>query len=443
MIACTHIRPTQVEPSSSESEAEILPTDTVQISEGHVDFSRYTTPDVCERAVMNMTVKTWRRGERDTLRYDPEHDTLPTAARITGQQCVGNFTVKSVDPTQLFYLVRLYLALGRDPDAETAIAHRIALAPDITAKGNVLFESINTYLEAKPSRPAAAEALMQQLDALGHEARIARLRAHHALLSYWALLFDIPRMEREADSIIAVGETLTEEELETWGALLQASYLHRASIATFKDSPKAAVDILQQGITALGKIRGGQPRLMLRMTMQGYSIQANLFKQPAPQLTGHYWFNSGDSTTRPSYGKVSLLVQVNANCGEFCYRLYAILNRLHQQYGAAGFEITLVARTLGYSPNSGVQTPVEERESIRKYFMEDRKLPAALVVQESSFITQEDGRRVNQPTQYDQLYNSSPAVLVDREGLIRWMGQIDGSREAMINAYIVKLLDSR
>ena len=439
-FACAHVRTGTSTPALNDTSPTLVPPEPDVANERQLDFSRYETPSECERAILNIRAKLERDGTRDTLRYDPTADSIPAVAIEAGQACSAKFTVDNVAPEQLLYLMRVSLMINNDEQAQAAVDRQLSLTTDTAEQARVLFAATQAYLSAKPIRFEAAQAALLHLDSFGSAGRIGRLQAHHAMIAYLMPLFDTTGLELHADSLMAIIPTLTAKELDTWSPLIPAAYAARASVATFQRSPVEAIPVIQQGASTFGRLRGGQVRSTLQWVLQSYMAQARLYGKPATPLAGHYSYNSGDTTARPSPGKVSLLVQVAHNCGDHCYRQYALLGRLYQQYASAGLEITLVARTAGYSRNSGVQTPAEETESIRKYFLEDRNLPTALVVQESQFTTQQDGRRVNQATQYDELYGAAMAVLIDRDGVIRWSGGIDGGVEAMLNAYITKLV---
>jgi hypothetical protein len=122
----------------------------------------------------------------------------------------------------------------------------------------------------------------------------------------------------------------------------------------------------------------------------------------ATPLTGPFWArHAAIDPPRPTPGMLALVVfNIRHDCGfASCGGAYRALQEIAGRYGNV-LQITLVAQTQGYFRNRPPQTPREEAEAIRHYFLDNVKLPGALVVETTPFIKRPDPdrRRVNAVT---------------------------------------------
>ncbi len=439
-VACTHVRAKLPEgvlgKKSAESAAQ---ADTSDLTQGRVDFSRYTTPAACERAVENTRfVVTRGKGMVKTI-FAPEQDTLPTEAIEVGRACVKNFTVQTTAPDQLFYLARLSFMIGDEHQAIAATLRQVSLAESDSARGEVLKNAVQLALDAVPMRLQTAEFFAQLLEQQVPTAYLARLQAHHLLLGYYATIFDIPKIRTESNIMIEIVKHLTPDQVNTFAAIAQSPFLYLAIVLTYESGPASALELLAKATDSLPALRAAQSRTSMQWVIRSYINQAKLYGKMAPPLVGQL-YGMDSSTERPQEGHVSLFVTVDMNCGTFCQGQYALLNRLYQRYSAQGLDITLIAKAVGFT-RRGVIAPDDEVDSIRSYFLSQLNLPVTLLIQQTPYTILPDGRRSNERSPFAVQYEDAALVLVDRHRIIHWTTpSFHIGQEAILKAYVQRAL---
>jgi hypothetical protein len=417
-----------------------LPSDTGRMIRGHVDFSSYRTPGQCVEAIETMRSVIWRTIEKDTLSYDAAmRDTLPTAAVDAGRACATRFPVEATEPRELRNAMRLALAIGDDHRADAVIERRLALAHGVPERGEILRESVGLYLATRPMRISAAVAALGRLDALGRDARIARLRAHATMLAHWVQRFDRAAIHRETDSIFTIAATMTPDERDEWATEIQAAGITRMRLGLYED-PAGMRSLFTSLAPLLLPLRGGPTHVDERVFNSPQFVQFQMIGHPAPQFRPSYWFGPDSASGYPVPGKVSLLMLVDQDDGQGAYGRYAMIRRLAGRYGERGLSITLVMPTTGFTrwSASPPQEPAEEAQSARWYFLEYLHLPASLAVDSTPFTRKPDGRRVNGRSPFFTLYANAPVVLTDQKGNVIFLGVL--GPEAELEAYIRRAL---
>jgi hypothetical protein len=70
-----------------------------------------------------------------------------------------------------------------------------------------------------------------------------------------------------------------------------------------------------------------------------------------------------------------------------------VVRRLYDEFASRGVDFILVVRTTGSFGLSTTLSPQAERDSLRAYYCERRKIPGILAIQETQFVVMPDGRK--------------------------------------------------
>lgn len=437
--ACAHTSP---RPDDSLNVIRLEPEDSTEsealvIDLSKLDFSRYNNPAACERAVFHS--EALARGRKaGTTQYRPENDTLSTLAISIGRLCAKELTVETTEPNQLFFYLRLALIIGEDDDASEAVERRISLMANDQQKGQAMYESIIAYTQSKPMRLKPAEDLLRKLDKLDHSARIYKIQAHHVLLSHYYTVFDTLNIRQSAEAIIRESKFLADNERNQWAYIVQAPYLYMTQLIAVQQDPQAALQYINKVRDSLFETKNMAAKNSLERFMARINLQANLYGQSAPPLEATLVVNDSAGAVRPVLGKVSMFVTFNLNCSPFCTRQYEVVKRLNTTYEPRGLQVTFISKTQGFSFPPGVQRPAEEMDTIASEF-KSLDLPGALFIQLTQFRILPDKRRIPLPSSFEQQYAQHQAVIIDRKGFIRWLGNIDQSAEAVLRVVLNKV----
>lgn len=438
-------------PAASKASA-----DTGRMSPAHEDWSRYTTPLMCVAASRNRQQRTdrladgngfpwYRQWEGDTLPYSIVRDTQSTAAVRASKACAARFSVAKVPSNELTGLLWLALKAQDDGMAQAVVDRQVALASDPVARGEVLRDAIEIYLNGHPPRVELAQKTMTQLDALGSEAHVPQLRARIALMMYYRYaVSDFDQGVREADHAIVLTRLLTQEEIEVGLADWHQPYMEKINMLMFKDDPPRVVP--QAVLDSLAIFaRQVSPGSDIRYLVEGIMGRTG-FKSlgtPAPTLTGDYVFKS-NVTPPDSAVKIILLLKAPNQWRDkdwpYNYQFYAAIRRLHTKYGAT-LSMKLYDKTIGYTRGSLAQAPAQEAESIRQFFQEAQRLPVDVIVAEGPIETKPDGRRSVGPVAYERAF-PMPVLVVDSKGIIQFSGGLYEANYA-IDRVIDRLLALR
>jgi hypothetical protein len=414
------------------------------------DVTRYTTPEECLAATMRVRrrVESWADVWADTLILSPERARMPLPGPVveTARRCGARFVASAMPVTDFAPLMHLFLFAQRDADAGMIIQRRLAaIAPTgqrermavlDSAMQGYLFMAFGPYLELieQPVRLAAVESLLVETGRLPDSLHSAedRLGAPFELMRASISVGDTARVRRVAERTLALYSRLTSAERRTpfvsmWGPML--SYTTRTTILEpmLLDSLRRGTPgyvALQQETWA--KASGERPEAL------HFPIGRH-----APPIDADFWFRRNDSSsTRPTKGKVSLVVFLDWDCrltsGGACWPASASLHRLGQRFPR--LEITSVTRTRGWFSEMTPPTPAEESQALREWWQGFHQLPGALAVKTTDFwrLDPPDLRRVDRPTSNETNYSfgrswqlePGMAFLVDKNGVIVEVGNL-------------------
>jgi hypothetical protein len=407
----------------------VTPADSGRTSSAFTDFSRYSAA-ACERMVFNAT-GTVRRHRNEALsgsfavrQLTEWNAPFPPVVIAAARTCATHIDPRIVPVSQLRTALRVFVFIDDSVRVQQTLDRWLALDPSATSRGQALFELVDAYMSTRPMRLAEAQAATRRVDALGRGAALWQVEAHSALSFYWTVNYNLEQIVAEGkaasvaytqlpDSLLGVGfapasfaaARTAQALLDAYGATVLDT-LRTMMVATFqrKTSPEQL-----QAMTAM-------------LTQLARPVEA--YGQSVAPLTAKYTYDLGDRATRPTTGLVSLLYRFDPNCGAGCETAYHALGTLAARYGDT-IQITLVAQTHGHLPFSDVLTPDQEAPAIRTYARNILALPFGLLVEDSPMLVLPDGRQVPGRTPATDLFGNASALVADRQGKLRWIGNID------------------
>jgi hypothetical protein len=412
-----------------------------------VDLTKYETPEQCLVAVRRARDDVQRRKGQtawlDTLPDDPHEAFEPSPAPVvqTAVRCAAQWTEPKASLDDFAPLLQLYLDAGRDADAKSLLARRMARIPE-SAKAEriaVSDSAFNIFILMRPIRLDAAEQVLVARTRSGTADRIGRLELYGKLLGAATGANDSLRARRVAKWIVDAADSLTKAERESdkWAKL----------------NPPAGGDLIV--FSAIQVLVGNQAILdSLRHSTHALaglerSIWAKIMHEPpealpfpvgekAQALAAEYWFPRDASTPpRPTPGHVSLVTFVNhSKCvldGDLgvidnCGRTLAYVRRMAQRFPS--IDITIVDATRGHYLHVKPPAPGEEAALIQQWIAPFQIPRMVLAVSATPFwkLQSPDGRRVDKPTPNETGYSfrkswgavTGPmaSFLIDKEGYV-------------------------
>jgi len=117
------------------------------------------------------------------------------------------------------------------------------------------------------------------------------------------------------------------------------------------------------------------------------------------------------------------------------------MRRLYERYHNRGLEVMLVGRTEGYTWGSPPLAAGQEADLFGWYYREHLKLPFTIVVEETSFGTKPDGRKVAAPSPFLTMYSplAMRGYIVGRDGTMKTI-TYGFHNESELEAYILREL---
>jgi hypothetical protein len=422
----------------------VTPADSGRTSSAFVDFSRYSAT-ACERMVFNATgtVRRHRTGVPSgsyMARQLTEWNTpFPPVVMAAARKCAAQLDPNTVPVSHLRSALRTFVFIGDSARAQQTLDRWLALDQSADSRGRALYEFVDAYMSARPMRLAEAQAATRRIDALGRGAALWQVEAHAALSFYWTVNYNL-------EHIVAEGKAVSTAYTQLPDSLLGLGF----TPALFAGVRTAQALLDAYGITMLDTLRtmaaatfhrklSSQHLQIVRGMLTQLAEPVKSYGQSVAPLTAKYTYDLGNHTARPTAGVVSLLYRFDPNCGAKCETAYQALGKLAAQYGDT-IQITLVAQTHGHVPFSDVLTPDQEAPAIRAYARDMLALPFGLLVEESPMQVLPDGRQIPGKTPATDLFGGASLVVVDRQGKIRWKGDLDVITR--IEAAIRRAIDS-
>jgi len=417
-----------------------------------VDVSKYTTVDLCLAAVSRVRegqIALGRLGVwRDTMPYDVQEPLKPLPAPVgqTAARCAARFDARTAKLTDFSQLMQLYLVADRDADSKVILDRRLNA---ITTKGTheriaVEDSAVLIYLNVKPRRLDAAEQLLVAR-ARGGADRLDRMSIYFRLMDAARQAGDTVRSRRVAKWIVAVADSLTQDERESdkftkmgtdgGNVVVFAAVLEIVGAKTLTDS-------LRHSTMAMAN-------LMRTMWSQYTKERPEALPFPlgerAPTITGDYWYpREASGEKHPAPGRVSIVEFVDAShlygacwndspwnaIPDYCTANWYSLRRLSERF--PGLDITFVLGTRGDFLHAPPPSPAEEAELYHNWIDPYHIKGAVLSATARPFwnLPEPDGRRVDKPApnsvaySFGKSFNSDQGsglggrYLVDQDGLI-------------------------
>jgi hypothetical protein len=384
---------------------------------------RFYWPGSCLEAI-ERTDDFYRRARPDTNRFDASQDTMLTSSAQVARDCVRRFTTAQVKPAHLITLARVHLATGDDSAASAAILRRIAhdATKPTGVRANTLAEIIRAYLQATPIRLSPALATLRQLEALsGPDAAVGKVAAYQAFAMHYARTDDDSNTVAMSEALIAAGKQLSPHDRHEFARSLLRGYALLADIAGARTgTPDAPSAILTRARSDIGSLNPVEEPLA------GLTDTYRLYARPAGRLSGDFWFlgvgahsdtASQTNMVRPTQGKIAIVSFQPARGNLPAFR------RLQHRFGDR-LELTFVLRTNGYFRDQGPLQPADEAAVLRRYYVDELRLPGALVISAANAKSLPDGRLVKEKTENVLMYGGGGkgnpgTIVVDRNGTIR------------------------
>ena len=382
-----------------------------------ITYEAYTIAQ-CAQAIARVAAAAHRTGP-DTARYTAAYDTLPTAAVTAARRCAARFTVDNVGPRDLLWLARVDLAAGDTTNATAAINRRLvadsAAGPGALAR--TLGDVISTYIDAQPHRADLARPYITQLDSLpiDEAVDVVRVGTNTILAGYF---FNTANNDTAsgaaAQAAIAAGQRLNPHDRQEFVAAITSAYNILARLALDAGGLSVARQVLAQGRADIAPIvADGVPENVTRFDPVD-TVYA-LYGTPAEPLRGGRWLGSPGPTTRPTKGRLALIVLSPERYTMPMFR------RIAHEFGDR-LEMSFVTQTVGYFDGQGPVTTEKEIGYLDRYLRKELAAPAPIIVYETTFHELPDDRRESVPLIPQRAYKAHygvTAVLVDRTGIIR------------------------
>jgi len=343
-------------------------------------------------------------------------DTLAVKARLlrpepamvveAARRCSAHLAFAQLPTTAQPTLLRLWLVAGADTTFMAALHASVAHVPTPAERAARLADAAFLLLDMHPIRLALADGVAQELDRLGGPGSRAAFGVYTHLLTSARDVGDdalgardLPRALHavatyaQFDSVHLRSSPGERQMLAIGAAALQRIGTRDRLLS--EQGPADFVDSLRHDLAAQAAayhVHGPDSAGAVQAGLRGGGL-------PAPPIEAGFWFSRPDSQAAyPRKGLVSLVVFVDERCGPQCYGDYGALQRLKQRFGER-LDVVVVTGTKGYFRESPPLEPAAEAAVLREYFLDRLKLPAALAVTNTPFVTlpPPDRRRI-----YDQ-----------------------------------------
>jgi hypothetical protein len=385
------------------------------------DMNSYKKPIHCLAATL-ATEGTAMRATFDSAAYQPERDTLTSAAVAFARRCLVRFPMTTAAPADLLDVAHLALMAGEDTAARQAADRYVAAISDPVRRRWALYALDTMYLNARPMRLELAEMAVARLDSLGAVAALPRNQAHYRLLKEAQRRFNVERIEHEGVALVTLCSQLSaEDRLETpcygknaaWAIFYAEIYedSHVAIERTIQLLKRAGYRDSNQFLDVIHRIH--------------YDVMISQIGKPVPSLVAQHWVGApGSARAWPVPGTVSVLFRGGSltdggNSGDNPESL-TLWQRAGKKYGDQ-LSITVFRATEGSFRDGPPLTPAEETARLGRYYREELGLPVTVAVEETP-VTQlppPDGRllRGKAASFTHPFYGMGVAfVLVDRAG---------------------------
>jgi len=346
--------------------------------------------------------------------------------------------MSTVPVSELRNLAQLYLWAGHDTLALQAIDRLEQADHDRSARerGWILSLWIDAALTAHPVRQSLIRTFLAKLDALGAPAATWRLFAHTHYSDYAFSINDQVLAESEGRAAIAASRQMSANDRMDFVYYIVNAYVMTAqSVALTRGGPAALAfyDTMTTDLTPLRPVGTGDRGRLAEDLMNRRIPITPLGRGAWPAVHANTWYATAGDTVHPKPGRLSLLIFVYGPD----YPMIATIRRLSAAYGTQGLDLVFMTSTAGYFRTLSMQSPAMEVDSLGSYYRTYLHLPGPLAVEITNFSHLADGRRRDGETPNQKAFiHVGGAMLIDRRGVARWIGEISPRTEAVWRAVI-------
>lgn len=448
-----------------------------------LDLSRYKDAEVCLAATSRLKrqFNKFNRLWDDTLVVSSNEISAHLSPDIheIAERCSSQFDAESVSLDQFGHWINLFLEADRDLDAKRVLERRTALIPSdsVDTLRAILMEALNEYMRIRPLRVSAAEAVLEQIEAVLDPNDVGGFYSLYRdrFILYKDLLMDTAQATRIASAILVKTSTLSDQQRKS------ESYLPLGADLSYKAQSflkrEELIDSLQRSTAAFIALE----RAIWNETAKGLFSHLKMTGEPAKKLDWSFQLGrkssdnisivgnseadeEGLNREFPQTGRIGLVVFLRSHCRDEtsapsrydrrdrllfsdCMDTYAILRRLSVRFPE--LDVILVSQTTGHVGFSKALSPAEEASLLGQWWLDYHRLPGTLLVTETRFfhLPQPDGRRVDEDVTNNRHYGLLDGMrdfrygfLIDPDGAIIHSGLLVRSSESdfvhMIDALV-------
>jgi len=392
-------------------------------------YARYATPWECSSVAPRADRRFWRPRRPDTAAATPLGAVRQAASVAAARACVARFTVDGVAERDLLGLGAAALAAGMDARADSAFQRLLRVPAPAEQRAWWLASIVDTYTDASPARIADARRYLAQLDAMGAAGAAGRLLANLSLAQAARRADSVDALQSFITGALAASRAIAGEARQARAHEAAAAFYQEAYLGMRRGDGAAAVAALERGQAELTPIRPG--------AVIGFPYAIETYRtlgRPAPVLRAARWMPDSAGGAHPTPGVPELLI-FGQGCGGDCYPGYTVLRRVRAATERP-LDVVLMLRTVG-SWRDALLAPDDEIEQMRRYFLDERRLPVAVGVWRTEYRRIADGRLRVVEAPNERAYRPSsppilPAFLVDGAGRLRFITHLTPADEAAV-----------
>jgi thiol-disulfide isomerase/thioredoxin len=382
-----------------------------------------------------------RMKEAGTPLARDRYDVILADTKTFAKACIAKLPIDALPAAELLPLSNLYTEAGQPDLAASTLQKALDASravPEEHAK--VLVAAIRASLRqpVSESRNAAAEKLVDQVEALPATLVRERIEAHGALNSYYRADDIDAGIIRHSTRLIELNKGLTpEQRVAPIANVLTAAYENLAEALAGQEQNDKALDVLRRAPAELAGVPSVAERL--QPTLERYQLVGT----PGAAIEAPTWLNVPAGTTKIDMkGSVTWLQFTAHWCGP-CRESYPAVGRMLQKFGAKGFRVVMATQYYGYFESRRNLAPADELAALTEYFPKHGLSVPTAVADNLPPVT-ENGKTVRRVNVNDAHYKVSgiPQIqLIDKKGNIRLiMIGFDEANEAKMAAIIERLL---
>jgi len=382
-----------------------------------------------------------RMKEAGTPLAREKYDVILAETKAYAKACIAKLPIGTLPAAEQLPLANLYSESGQPELAIATLQKALdANRADAAEQARLLVGTIRLVMRqpVSESRNAAAEKLVDQVEALPASFVRERIEAHGALNGYYRADDIDAGIIKHSTRLIELNRGLTpDQRVAPISNLLLAAYENLAEALAGQEQNDKALDVLRRAPAELAGVAGVAERI--QPVLERYQLVGT----PGAAIEAPTWLNApAGTTTIEMKGSVTWLQFTAHWCGP-CRESYPAVGRMLQKFGGRGFRVVMATQFYGYFESRRNLAPAEELAAITEYFPK-HGVTAPVAVSENIPPVTENGRTIRKVNVNDASYKVGgiPQIqLIDKQGRIRLiMVGFDEANEAKMAALIEKLL---